>query len=300
VLFRSSPRPLTEEEIAYQRWLSEISWQLPRDRWPEHWNIGGTQHGVFAIRYQAAFAGYAAAVLGMRTPAYPALTGRILESLIDHLVGRQAWRYIGSYWKDQPTFPDPCAFENVMFTGHLLHLMTLHEAMTGDTRYRTRGFDLVWDAKHKFHYDVMSLAAVTVRQMRENECGGVACEPGLVFFPCNNHPQVALRILEGLGHGDWSRDRAKWEDWALSSYYSVLGGGAVKFLYHQPTRSFVPRGHPGMDGWAILWLAPWVSDTQIARRLWQLSARHMDWAAFENAARNNEDEPMSEIGRAHV
>lgn len=287
----TSPPPLTGEEIAFQRWLSSVSWELPRERWKEQWNVGGRQYGLYSIRYQAAFAAYAAAALGMRTPAYPALTGRILESLIDHVIDRGSWGYIGTYWKNQPTYPDPCAFENVMFTGHLLQMVALHEAMTGDSRYRTEGFDLVWDDTHRFHYDTLSLVEVTVRQMRENESGGIACEPGLIFFTCNNHPQIALRLLEGMGLGDWSRDREKWETWALSSYRSVLGGGAIKLLYHLPTRSFIPRGHPGIDGWGILWFEPWVSDPAISRELWRLAVPHINWNEIENAPPGSDVHP---------
>ena len=31
---------------------------------------------------------------------------------------------------------------------------------------------------------------------------GVTCEPGLLFFPCNNHPQVAFKLFKKL---DWEK-----------------------------------------------------------------------------------------------
>lgn len=275
-----NPPPLSESEAAFQRWLAAITCDLPRERWPEHWAIGGGQHGVFSIRYQAAFAGYAAAALGMRTPAYPALTRRILESTVEHLADRSAWCYIGSYWKDKPWYPDPCARENIMYSGHLLQLLALHEAMSGDTRYRTAGVNLAWDDKTSFQYTTLSLAEVTARQMRENPSGGVACEPGLIFFPCNNHPQIALRLLEGMGCGDWTQERRTWESWALQSYASNLGGGAFKLLYHQGSRMFVPRGHPGLDGWSLLWYAPWASSPAGVRRIWRNARQHIDLDQF--------------------
>jgi len=270
------PPALTEQELAFQRWLASVTCDLPRERWPEHWNVGGGQYGVSSIRYQAAFAGYAGAVLGMRTPAYPALTRRILESTIDHLTDRAAWSYVHAYWKDKPWYPDPCADENIMYTGHLLQLMALHEALTGDPRYRTTGVDLVWDEKTAFHYTLVSLAGVTVRQMRANACGGVACEPGLVFFPCNDHPQIALALMQGMGLGDWSAERTKWETWALSSYGPSLGGGALSLLYHLDTGMFVPRGHPGLDGWGLLWYAPWAARADSPARIWQATRAHLD------------------------
>lgn len=294
-----SPPPLTNEEVAGQFWLSAISWQLPRQRWSEYWNIGGGQYGVSSIRYQAAFSGYAAASLGMRTPAYPALTGRILESFIEHLLDRQAWRYITSYWKDHPAYPDPVAYENIMYSGHLMQLMALHEAMTGDTRYRTEGFDFVWDDQKKFHHDLLSLTAITVEQMRGNECGGVACEPGLVFFSCNNHPQIALRLLEGLGLGDWSADRAKWEKWALSSYRSVLGGGAFKYFYYLPRKAFVPIGHPAFDAWSLLWYVPWASNPAVAQELWKITVKKIDWEQFDKAPLGPEEIPKKKNAICH-
>lgn len=278
------PAPLSDAEVALQRWLASITCDLPRERWPEHWNVGGGQYGIFSIRYQAAFAGYAAAALGMRTPAYPTLTRRIIESTVEHLADRAAWRYVGSYWKDKPWFPDPCVRENIMYSGHLLQLMALHEALSGDSRYRRTGVDLVWDEQTSFHYTTLTLAEVIVKQMRENPSGGVSCEPGLVFFPCNNHPQIALRLLEGMGLGDWTAERCRWEAWALRSYASNLGGGAFKLLYHQDSGLFVPRGHPGLDGWSLLWYVPWAANPDSPRRIWPLARRYIDLDLFPGSA----------------
>lgn len=44
------------------------------------------------------------------------------------------------------------------------------------------------------------LALHLAASMRINATGGVPCEPGLVFFQCQNHPFCAFTLLEGLGH----------------------------------------------------------------------------------------------------
>ncbi len=243
---------------------------------------------MYSLRYQAAFSGYAAALLGMRTPAYPGLTGKILADTIQRLVDRRAWQYIASYWADKPWFPDPCGGENIMYSGHLLQLLAMYEAVTNDPRWRTAGFDFVWDKTRRVHHDTMSLVETTVRQMRANPSGGVCCEPGLIFFMCNNHPQVALRLLEGLGLGDWSADRRKWEEWAMASYRSLAGGGQFKILYHQKSGGFVPFGHPAGDGWSLLWYAPWARDPELVRRIWQASAAQFDWGKLEQAHTESE------------
>lgn len=259
------PPPLTPLELDFQRWFSSITWQLPDERWEEHWNVGGRQYGLTSIRYHAAFVGYAAATIGMRTPAYPGLTRKIIRNTIERLLDNRAWEYSAHYWKESAD--DPSARENIMYTGHLLHLLALYEAWTGDDHYRREGFNFVRNAP--VHHNTLSLAEGIARQIRANPSGGVACEPGLIFFPCNDHPQAALLLLEKMGLGDWKEERRKWERWALASYRARLGDGLFRLFYHQPTRAFCPVGLPGGDGWSLLWYAPWAEREESARELWQ-------------------------------
>lgn len=275
---------LTPEELQYQRWFSDITWRLPKERWDEHWNIGGKQYGLSSIRYQAAFTGYAAAALGMRTPAYIGLTRDILGSVIEHLIDRRAWSYSDHYWDNGTPFPDPCAFENVMYTGHLLQLLALYEALTGDDTYRTKGFDLAWNEDTKVHYDVAKLIDVSVRQMHSNPSGGIPCEPGLIFFPCNNHPQVALALMEKMGAGVWGKEREKWEAWALGSYRALAGEAAFRIFYHQPSRTFAPIGFLGADAWSLLWYVPWATNADTPRQLWQRVRQKFDPASLLSAS----------------
>ena len=291
--------PLTCDELGYLRWIERVTWRTPRERWNEHWQIGGRQLGPSSIRYQAAFAGYASAAIAMRTPAYTGRTRRILESCLEHLIDRRAWAYVETYWRDRPTFPDPVAHENIMYSGHLLQLLVLLEAMTGERRYRERGFDFIWDESRSFHYTTATLTEAIVAQMRRSSDGGVACEPGLVFFPCNTHPQLALRVQEGMGLGDWRSERARWEASSLASYGPLLGGGAVAALRVPDAGITVPRGVAGLDGWSLLWYQPWAADPAVPARLWAKAAGYIPWAEFEAAA-PGKDEGAVESCCGHV
>ena len=145
--------------------------------------------------------------------------------------------------------------------------------------------DFVWSKEKSVHYDVRKLIDVTVAQMRENGSGGVTCEPGLVFFPCNNHPHVALRMFAALGHGDWSADARKWEDWALGHFLKPLfGGGAINIVYHVPSGLFYPRGQSALDGWSLLWYEAWAARREEALALWRQAAAKIDWAAMDKAS----------------
>ena len=279
--------PLCEDERAALRFLDFVSAPMSAADEKEWWDIGGRQFGIFSKRYQIAFSGYAAAALGMRgTDEERRTVGRILDNCIRRILARDVWAYSQSkkYWGEKPWAPDPCYRENVMYTGHLLQLLALYETFTRDTKYWTQGFDFAWSADKVVHYDVRRLIDVTVEQMRTNAYCGVTCEPGLLFFPCNNHPHFALKLFAKLGHGDWTEDARRWEVWALGHYQDPLfGGGALNLVYHVPTGLFYPRGQSGLDAWSLLWYEPWAERRETALALWRKAAAKLDWEELDEA-----------------
>ena len=276
-----SQKSLCEEERSALRWLDYVVGELKPEEERAWWNIAGGQFGLSAKRYHIAFVGYAAAMLGMRgNAAERNVVGRILGRCVERMLRREIWAYSQSksYWGSKPWSPDPCYRENVMYTGHLLQLLALYECFTGDRRYWEDGFDFVWKDGRRVHYDVKRLIDVTVAQMRENPSGGITCEPGLMFFPCNNHPHIALKLFSTLGYGNWDDDALRWEAWALPRYLEpIFGGGAFNLVYHVKTGIMYPRGHNGLDGWALLWYEPWASDRRTALSLWRECVKRLDW-----------------------
>ncbi len=270
--------------MAALRWLDYVTGNLSKEEERNWWNIGGPQFGLFSTRYNVAFAGYAAAALGMRgNPKERATAARIIDNCIGRILRRDVWAYsqASSYWGKKPWAPDPCYRENVMYTGHLLQLLALYEALSNDTKYWIKGFDFVWSKDKIVHYNVQKLIDVTVEQMREAPSGGVTCEPGLLFFPCNNHPHYALKLFAKLGHGDWTPEARRWEKWALPHYSRpMFGGGALSLVYHVKTGMFYPRGLPGLDGWSLLWYEPWAENRETALSLWLEAVSKLDWTAF--------------------
>ena len=130
--------PLGEDELLALRWLDYVTGKLPKAEEIEWWGSASVkQFGLFAKRYNIAFAGYAAAALGMRgNDAEKATVGRILGNCIERILRRDMWAYsqAKNYWGRKPWAPDPCYRENVMYTGHLLQLLALYECFTGDRR----------------------------------------------------------------------------------------------------------------------------------------------------------------------
>ena len=279
--------PLSEDELAALAWLEHVTGPLSAEEEREWWDIGGTQHGIFSKRYHLAFAGYAAAAVGMRGDAeVRARVGKVIGNCLERMIRGDVWCYSQSksYWGKKPWAPDPCYRENVMYTGHLLHLLAYYELFTGDRQYHRAGggWDFVWKDGSKVHYDVEKLIEVTVEQMRKGPNGGVTCEPGLMFFACNSHPHVALSVFSKLGYGDWSADAARWEKWALAHYLSPLfGGGELNLVYHVRGNFMYPRGQDGFDGWSLLWYEAWASDRRVAAALWNRVRDRLDWTRLD-------------------
>ncbi len=264
--------------------IEKVTGKLSAAEEREWWNIGGSQHGIFAKRYHLAFLGYAAERLAGRERA-----GRILGSILRRYLKNDIWCYSQSksYWGQKPWAPDPCFRENVMYTGHLLQLLALYEKCTGDVRYHRKGggWDFVWKDGRRVHYDVEKLIEVTVEQMRGGPNGGITCEPGLMFFACNNHPHIALGIFRELGYGDWTEDARRWEKWALGHYLDpMFGGGLFKLVYHVKSGMMLPRGDGGFDGWSLAFYAPWASDGNRCRELWRTARARIDWRAMQDPA----------------
>lgn len=279
--------PLSDDELSALSWLEHVTGQLPRDEEMTWWGHGMKQYDIFAMRYNIAFAGYAAAALGQRgDTAVRARVGRIIGRCIARMIDCGVWGYSQSksYWGRKPWAPDPCYRENVMYTGHLLQLLAYYELFTGDTRYHRigGGWDFVWKDGCRVHYDVERLIEVTVHQMRHGPNGGITCEPGLMFFACNNHPHIALAIFKKLGYGDWTADARRWETWALSHYVGApFGGGTLGLVYHVRSNIVYPRGQNAFDGWSLLFYESWASDLRVVCELWNRTARMIDWASLE-------------------
>jgi hypothetical protein len=145
---------LSDRELAIGRWFSHLTFLQDRsaEHWAE-WHDDGEQLGLTSLRYQLAFGGYGCAAMAAKTPAYREIVSRQLLDLCERMIDVRVWHYVTHYWEYGEGPPDPCRYENVMYTGHLTQLMGLYELLSGDLRYSERGWDFVWHDGRKIHYD---------------------------------------------------------------------------------------------------------------------------------------------------
>ncbi|UJR20078.1 hypothetical protein I4U23_023210 [Adineta vaga] len=297
----SSDSILSEKELKLIRYLSYLTHLQTTSTTNITWNgweknYDGPQLGLDSIRYPLAHIGYTAAALAYRTPNYRELALNILNDTIKRMLTIQVWGYIDQYWKKTSTFPDPVYYENIMYSGHLLQLITLYESISGDFIYDTQGFDFIWNkdgqSVTKIHYTTTQLAYVIYRQMNEESSAGVSCEPGWVYTICQNHPHLGLKLYDIVRNSTttFSQISSKWKDFlnhhALEDIPLYKKDRYFKMLYQRSTHIWVPFfAATGNDGWALAWMSSWYDQNQTSNFIcngWEVMYKNKYWIVSKN------------------
>lgn len=290
---------LSEKELKIIRFISYLTYlQSATNRTWKGWekNYDGPQLDLDALRYPLAHIGYTAAALAHRTPNYRELAVAILKDTIERMIAGKTWDYIDHYWKKSSTFPDPVCYENIMYSGHLLQLLTLYESISGDMTYDTVGFDFVWNKEGypvtTMHYTTTKLAQVIYNQMDRESSAGVSCEPGWVYTICQNHPHLGLRLYDVVHNGqrNMSRISSKWKEFlikhAIEDIPLYRENRYFKMLYQRETHIWVPFfASTGNDGWALAWMSSWFDQNETSTFVcdgWKTMYQNKYWTPSKN------------------
>jgi len=284
---------LSDRELAIQRWFSHLTCLADRQAKWAGWFDDGKQLDVTAFRYQFAFSGYGAAAMAAKTPAYRELIQRQLLDLCERMIDRRTWFYVTKYWDYGDAPPDPCKYENVMYSGHLAQMMALYELLTGDMHYSEKGWDFVSEDGRAIHYRLEELIRGLHDKSAESPSGGICCEPGLVFADCNSHSAAAFVIHDTVHGTSFSDVNPRWFDWMRVHFRNKapLAREFLYVIYNQKQGLFYPVGDVGADCWALGWGYPWFPDTQFARQGWDHIREKINWvypAEGQCYAKNNE------------
>ena len=114
---------LTDKQLGIQRWFAQLSFLQGDSSW-NGWgeSLNDTDcDGNTCIRYEIAGLAYSGGVLAHKTPAYTQLSEAILYDSINRMINKLVWQYIELFddFKSQSTYPDPVAYKNIMYSGHL-------------------------------------------------------------------------------------------------------------------------------------------------------------------------------------
>lgn len=291
---------LSEKELKLIRFISYLTY-LQTTQTSTTWNgweknYDGPQLDLDAIRYPLAHIGYTAAVLAYRTPNYRELSINILKDTVERMILMKTWEYIDYYWKNAATFPDPVSYENIMYSGHLLQLLTLYESISGNFTYDTDGFDFIWNKTDypasKIHYTTTKLAAVIYDQMDKESSAGVSCEPGWIYTICQNHPHLGFKLYDVIHNNgrNFSRISSKWKHYltkhALEDIPLYKKNRYFKMLYQKETHIWAPFfASTGNDGWNLAWMSSWYDSNETSNFIcdgWKVMYNNKYWKPSEN------------------
>jgi hypothetical protein len=244
----------------------------------------------FALRYQLAFGTYALAAMAQRTPAYPAPYAEAMRAAIERMLSVEAWGYwrapaeegvgalassghvavLVSHHRRAEAGPpsDPIARDNLQYSGHLSVMLGLHEKLAGDTRYDSPFTLRDPESGVEYTYTHGEVAERIHEQMQRNSFGGVCCEPGMAYVPCNNYALGSNTLHDALHGTGYSRDNARWLKTVRARM--VLKGPAVRGVfgtaYMKDLKLATPVAFNFTDAWGLAFLLPF--DRTLVRRLY--------------------------------
>ncbi len=120
---------LTDKQLGIQRWFASLTFLQDLNEW-DGWgeNIEDVHcDGNTCVRYELSAIVYTAAAVAHKMPAYQQVTEGIMYNAIVRMISSRVWQYIELFddFKSQPSYPDPVAYKNIMYSGHLAQASTV-------------------------------------------------------------------------------------------------------------------------------------------------------------------------------
>ena len=217
---------LTREQAGHLRHFHNLASQIDGE-WHHMGSQEPMQEFLDAYRYQLATMTYASSATHYhRMPALRSVFKTLHRQLIHKMLRREVW----GYWFNtsqggkrvdpdltelRKPWADPVVRENIMYSGHLLLMVSLYAMLFDDDEFEREGsLEFKWDpifwgmGEETFSYNTRSLQDAVLREMERSGYLGVCCEPNMVFIVCNQFPVSSVS----------KRQRIKAQK-ALTEYY---------------------------------------------------------------------------------
>lgn len=280
---------LSIEGLGYFNYLHRILTQ-PIGSW-EGFYAAQSPSMNFALRYQLAFASYALAAMSQRTPAYKAPYAHALRGGLEKMLDVATWGYwrapepalasgglassghvvvLLSPHQRGPAGPpsDPVAQDNLQYSGHLSTMLGLYENVSRDHLYDSPFTLHDPQSGASYSYTHSKVAERIYSQMRENGFGGVCCERGMAYVPCNNYSLASNTLHDAIHGTSYSTANSKWlktvRDKMLLKGPSVRGVFGTSYM--KDLHVATPVAFNFTDVWGLAFLLPF--DRPLVRKLY--------------------------------
>lgn len=280
---------LSTEGLGYFNYLHRILTQ-PAGSW-EGFYTAQSPSMNFALRYQLAFASYALATISQRTPAYKAPYAQALRGGLERMLDVATWGYwrapepalasgglassghvavLVSPHRRGPAGPpsDPVAQDNLQYSGHLSTMLGLYEKISSNHLYDSPFTLHDPESGASYSYTHSKVAERIYSQMRENGFGGVCCERGMAYVPCNNYSLASNTLHDALHGTDYSKANGRWLKTVRDKM--VLKGPSLRGVfgtsYMKDLHVATPVAFNFTDVWGLAFLLPF--DRTLVRKLY--------------------------------
>ncbi len=190
---------------------------------------GSYQLGMSSYRYTIAFMTYFLALEQFhKLSACPEIIKPRFDRLIKKMISRPVWKYWAVTSQGvpplEPNFDmpyevehDPVRIRNIMYSGHLGHMIALYEKLYADLKWSKDGAIVFsWSEDEKYIYSNHSLQRVMYDQMINLPDHCIECEPNACFPECNQHPILSFMLYDQT-HGTefYQKTKEPLMDWFL-------------------------------------------------------------------------------------
>jgi hypothetical protein len=215
------------DEMGLFRWYLSVSDDALDDftrikSWEE------SQFYLSSYRYSIAFMTYFFAMEQyFKLPAWSEYIQPRMDRLIQKMQQKRVWENwaIRSKGVDfleplmntpYPEERDPVVDENIMYSGHLGHMIGLYEMLYRDMKWSEPGSIVFkWSDDEKYTYDNHSLQKLMYDQMMNNSYHSIECEPNAVFAECNQHPILSFMLYDQVHGTKYAEARKPFLDFFL-------------------------------------------------------------------------------------
>ncbi|KAF7337799.1 Ldi domain-containing protein [Mycena sanguinolenta] len=275
----SNATKLTPLQAGHLRHFHNLA-TAPHGEWHHMGTQVAGQEWLDSLRYQLATMAYAAGVAHYhRLPALRSVFKALLEGLIAKMLDREVWGYwyLTSQSGVRPDpdikelrkpWANPVVTENIMYSGHLLLMVSLHAMLFDDDKYDAPdALVFNWNPVYwgmgpeRFSYNRTTLQAAILKEMERENWIGVCCEPNSIFVVCNQFPLIAMRyngFRDGtnLVKGVLEKYTAAWE---LKKGFMQNDGLFVQ-MYRPKRDERIPELSVGFTAWACAFMNAWNSE----------------------------------------
>ena len=269
-------RELDEKQLGHLRFIANIAAQQPND-WSRMDSSEAGQGGFDAYRYQLAMMSYAVNLANYHyTPAYRELHQQTTERLIGKMLRFDVWSFWEQVSRGAKMFDpdlvklseggrDPVIKQNIMYSGHLLQMVTTHAMLYGSGKYEQPGaITFVHDpvgrglGKEEFVYDTGRLANVLRDQFADGGYAGIECEPNAIFAECNQHPILGFKLFDLRNGTNYYQEVSGQYKKAFDEqkFLDRSNGSFMAFKLVKQNK-VLPAQMPWNDGWAGIFMHGW-------------------------------------------